>query len=155
MKITHSELVQIIKEEVESYKKVKLLENRRREIIRQLNEIANCSECGRPMEESDDNMEEIFGLFKKKGVDPKKVEIMKKFIQKHPTHSAAVERFAKQEGVSEEDMLTKMATFFAQEGDIIDNKLKGVLSYKYENGDFINTTKVSVPYGPMSGKGQN
>ena len=63
MKVTKAELMQIIREEVENYKKVKLLENRKAQILRQLNEMDEtvtetkvCSECGRPMEE--DNMEE-------------------------------------------------------------------------------------------------
>ena len=63
MKVTKAELMQIIREEVEAYKKVKLLENRKNQILRQLNEMDEtvtetkiCSECGRPMEE--DNMEE-------------------------------------------------------------------------------------------------
>lgn len=63
MKVTKAELMQIIKEEVAAYKKVKLLENRKAQILRQLNEmdetmmeVKMCSECGRPMEE--DSMEE-------------------------------------------------------------------------------------------------
>lgn len=71
MKITKSELMQIINEEVQAYKKVKLLENRRNQILRQLNEMEEtynegkiCSECGRPMQE--DNMEEGVGEFLKK-----------------------------------------------------------------------------------------
>lgn len=70
MKITKSELMQIIKEEVEAYKKVKLLESRKAEILRQLNEMDEtmmeakiCSECGRPMEEN--SMEE--GILQKAG----------------------------------------------------------------------------------------
>lgn len=55
--------MRIIREEVEAYKKVKLLENRRNQILSQLNEMDEtmmeakiCSECGRPMEE--ESMEE-------------------------------------------------------------------------------------------------
>lgn len=73
MKITKSELMQIINEEVQAYKKVKLLENRRNQILRQLNEMEEtyneakiCSECGRPMEEG--NMEEgVYDTVKKVG----------------------------------------------------------------------------------------
>lgn len=66
--------MQIIKEEVQAYKKVKLLESRKAEILRQLNEVEEtvsedkvCTECGRPMEE--DSMEEgilgkMFGVMK-------------------------------------------------------------------------------------------
>lgn len=63
MKVTKAELMHIIKEEVEAYKKVKLLESRKAQILHQLNEmdetmmeVKMCSECGRPMEE--DSMEE-------------------------------------------------------------------------------------------------
>lgn len=76
MKITKRELMQIINEEVQAYRKAKNLEVRRNEIIRQLNEMAQggvseakvCSECGRPME----NMGEGIGKFITKAVEKAK-----------------------------------------------------------------------------------
>lgn len=56
MKITKAELLQIIKEEVKTYKRVKLLENRKAQILIQLNEMNETST-------KEENMEE--GLFGK------------------------------------------------------------------------------------------
>lgn len=156
MKVTKAELMQIIREEVEAYKKVKLLENRRAQILRQLNEMDEtvtetkvCSECGRPMEE--ENMEEIFGMFK---ADPKKeaakVDMMKELIKKHPTYSSNVGAIADKYGKNDDEILTKMAQFFAKEGGIADGKLVGIKSFVYDpkSGNFVDRTKVSQPYGP-------
>lgn len=161
MKISHSELTQIIKEEIERYKKIKLLENRKQQILRQLNEMKTCSECGAKYEESmeesmeegsDKMVDEILGsLFKK---DPKKEEekinAMKEIIKKHPTYSSNVEAIAEKYKKSEEEILNKMAQFFAKEGGIADGKLVGIKSFVYnpKDGNFVDRTKISQPYGP-------
>lgn len=158
MKITHSELVQIIKEEIENYKKFQLLENRKREIISLLKEM---EEGKYEMHEdsmgemNDEMVDEILGLFKKQ--DPAaKIAQMKEFIMKHPTQKDAPANIAAKFGKTADHILQKMAEFYAKEGSIADGKLVGIKSFVYDpkTDSFINKTKVSMPYGPMSGKGE-
>lgn len=160
MKISHSELTQIIKEEVARYKKIKLLEQRKTQILRQLNEMNVCQECGSKyedtsMEEGSDKMvDEILGkLFSKKKPEEKKAE-MKALIMKHPTYSQVPSDIAEKYEKDESHIMDLLIDFFAQEGEIVDNQLKGIKSFVYDPkaDKFVNKTKVSVPYGPMTGK---
>lgn len=161
MKISHSELVQIIKEEVAAYKKVKLLENRKREILNLLREM---EECGTGMyedtteENTDEMVDEILGLFRKKEPSPEQIEKMKKFIQSHGTYRDFPSFWASKLNMEESEVLDKLAYFFAQEGTLIDGgkNISGVKSFMFDpqTQKFTNKTKISMPYGPSSGKGE-
>lgn len=159
MKISHSELTKIINEEVARYKKIKLLENRKKQILRQLNEMKTCQECGSKYEESVDEgsdkmVDEILGkLFSKKSPEEKRKE-MQDFIKKHPTYSQVPGDISEKYKKDEAHILELLTDFFLQEGQIVDNQLKGVKSFVYDPkaDKFVNKTKVSMPYGPMSGK---
>jgi len=114
MKITHSELKQIIKEEVIRYKKIKLLESRKQDILRQLNEMKVCQECGSKMEE--DSMEEGLGQMIQKagqavkkaiGVMPEseKRELMMQILaDKRFDYPGKIKQAAEASGKSEADM---------------------------------------------------
>lgn len=171
MKISHSELVQIIKEEVERYKKIKLLENRRMEILNKLNEMKVCQECGQKYEESieedmEENMEEgsdkmvdeiLSKLLGKKSPEEKKAD-MQSFIMKHPTYSQVPGDIAEKYKKDEKHILDKLVEFFVKEGTLTDNntRIAGIKAFVYDpKADaFVNKTKVSVPYGPSSGTGE-
>lgn len=175
MKVTKAELMQIIREEVEAYKKVKLLENRKNQILRQLNEMDEtvtetkvCSECGRPMEE--DSMEEgvvdtlkagVKAVGKAMGVkspEQKQAEAIK-FIDSQDLKASrirqSIQHNAEKYNLKPEDVKVKMAQFIAREGTInAEGKLTGIPSFNFNGKDFINTGKITQPYGPMSGKGE-
>lgn len=161
MKISHSELVQIIKEEVAAYKKVKLLENRKREILNLLREM---EECGTGMYEdtmeegSDEMVDEILSkLFGKSSPEQKKEE-MKNFINNHPVYKFTAEDVAEKFNKDENMVFEKLVDFFTKEGTLVDGnkKITGIKSFMFDpnNNVFVNKTKVSAPYGPTSGKGE-
>ena len=171
MKISHSELVQIIKEEVDRYKKIKLLENRKLEILNQLNEMKVCQECGAKYEESmtedmEENMEEgsdkmvdeiLSKLLGKKSPEDKRND-MKEFIKKHPIYSQVSEDIAEKYKKDENYIFEKLVDFFVKEGTLTDSntKVAGIKAFVYDpkSDAFMNRTKVSVPYGPSSGTGE-
>ena len=167
MKISETELKQIIKEEVERYRKIKLLENKKQAILRQLNEMKVCQECGTKYEESmeesmeegsDKMVDEILGsLFGKKDPAAKKDE-MKAFILKHPTYKNVPGDIADKFKKDEAHILGKLVDFFTKEGTLTDNntKLTGVKAFVFDpkTDSFVNRTKTSVPYGPSSATGE-
>ena len=165
MKISQTELKQIIKEEVERYKKIKLLENKKKAILHQLNEMKVCQECGTKYEEStDESMEEgsdkmvdeiLSSLFGKKDPAAKKDE-MKAFILKHPTYRNVPGDIADKFEKDEAHILDQLVDFFIKEGILADNKLSGIKSFVFDpkSDSFVNRTKVSAQYGPSSGKGE-
>ena len=166
MKISKTELTQIIKEEVDRYKKIKLLENKKQAILRQLNEMKVCQECGSKYEESmeesmeegsDKMVDEILGKLLGKDPAKKKAE-MKVFIEKHPTYSQVPGDIAEKYKKDENHILGKLVDFFTKEGTLTDNntKITGVKAFVYDpkSDAFVNRTKVSVPYGPSSGTGE-
>lgn len=168
MKISERQLVQIIKEEVDRYKQIKLLENRKQQIIRQLNEMKVCQECGQKYEESleEDNMEEgsdkmvdeILGKLFGKTSPEEKREAMKTFINNHPTYKYTAADVAEKYNKDEKEVFDKLVDFFVKEGTLVDNntKVKGIKAFVYDpqKNMFLNKTKVSAQYGPMSGKGE-
>jgi len=165
MKISQTELKQIIKEEVERYKKIKLLENKKKAILHQLNEMKVCQECGTKYEESmEESMEEgsdkmvdeiLSSLFGKKDPAAKKAE-MKAFILKHPTYREVPGDIADKFEKDEAHILDQLVDFFTKEGILADNKLSGIKSFVFDpkSDSFVNRTKISMPYGPSSGKGE-
>lgn len=167
MKISHSELVQIIKEEVDRYKKIKLLENKKAKILRQLNEMKVCQECGAKYEETmEENMEEgsdkmvdeiLSKLLGKKSPEEKKEE-MKAFIENHPTYSQVPGDIAEKFKKDEKHIMDKLVDFFVKEGTLTDGgkKVAGIKAFVYDpKADaFVNRTKVSMPYGPSSATGE-
>lgn len=167
MQISHQELVQIIKEEVDRYKKIKLLENKRQTILRQLNEMKTCQECGSQYEESleEDYMEEGSDkmvdeiLDKLFGKNPeKKRKQMEDFIKNHNTYKYTAEDVAEKFNKNKDEVFQKLVDFFVKEGTLIDggSRLSGIKSFEFNpnTNQFINRTKFSPPFGPMSGKGE-
>lgn len=163
MKITQAELKQIIKEEVERYRQIKLLENKKQAILRQLDEMKVCQECGKAYEESmeegsDKMVDEILGsLFGKKDPAEKKAA-MKTFILKHPTYKNVPGDIAEKFKKDKAHILDKLVDFFTKEGTLTDNdtKLAGVKAFVFDpkSDSFVNRTKTSVPYGPSSSTGE-
>lgn len=175
MQISHQELVQIIKEEVDRYKKIKLLENKKQTILRQLNEMKTCQECGSQYEESlgEDYMEEgsdtmideieiLKKLFGKKSeeerVSPaeRKRTAMKKYIENHNTYKYTAEDVAEKFNKNKDEIFEKLLDFFVKEGTLTDGgtSLSGIKSFVFDpkTNQFLNRTEFSAPYGPMSGK---
>lgn len=167
MQISHQELVQIIKEEVDRYKKIKLLENKRQTILRQLNEMKTCQECGSQYEESleedymeegsDKMVDEILGKLFGKNPEKKRQE-MENFIKNHNTYKYTAEDVAEKFNKNKDEVFEKLVDFFVKEGTLSDggSKLSGIKSFVFDpkTNEFMNRTKFSAQYGPMTGKGE-
>lgn len=160
MKVTKKELVSIIQEEIENFKKIKALEKRKSEILNILNEMEErgvYSEKEDMMNEvSDEMIEEILGKLFGKTSNEEKRKMMANFINNHPTYSQVSATIAQKFGKNEQEIENKLIDFFVKEGNIADGKLSGVKSFQYVPtlDKFVNKTKVSVPYGPSSGTGE-
>lgn len=160
MKITKKELASLIQEEIKNQKRIKILENRKSQILNLLKEINECGvyeEKEEMMNEvSDEMIEEILGKLFGKTSSEEKRKIMADFIHSHPTYSQVAATIAQKYGKNEQEIEDKLIDFFVKEGSIVNGKLQGIKSSIYDpkTGMFVNKTKVSVPYGPMGGTGE-
>ena len=160
MKITKNELLSLIQEEIKKQKKVKILENRKSEILnilKEINENGIYSEKDDMMNEiSEDMIEEILGKLFGRTSNEDKRKMMADLINNHPTYSQVAATIAQKYNKNEQEIEDKLINFFVKEANIVDGKLKGLKSYIYDpkKDMFVNRTKISVPYGPTSGTGE-
>lgn len=155
IKITQNQLKELIKEEANRYKRVLELQKKREEIIQQLNELYE-TDFAMENEPMAPEMEEgLFDFFKKEN-PADKAQRMRNYILKHPNLQDVPAYWAQKTGLSEAEILEKLVLFLAKEADIVDGKLTGVKSLSFDSAtqEFVNKTKVSAPYGPMSGKAE-
>ena len=105
MKITKSELKQLIKEEATKYKKNLVLESRKAEILKEMNDLY----------ETEEELDEILGMFKK--ADPaQKREEFKKMILSHPNFKKVPAYWASKSGKDTNHLLEKLVDLFVQVG---------------------------------------
>ena len=77
MKITKSELKQIIKEEAERFVKITALEKKKANLTKQINEIYEEESMEESMEESEEeNLKELFGFGTKKAMTSLRIQVI-------------------------------------------------------------------------------
>lgn len=136
IKITPTQLKKLIKEEATRYRKVIELEQRKEQIISQLNEMYKQNQAIE-MEEG------IFGNLFSKGNSEAKREQIKQLIAKHPHFSDTAEHWATITKQPIENVENQLLDFFVKHAKVIDGKLKGVnggITYDTINKQFVNKT---------------
>ncbi len=156
IKITQSQLKELIKEEANRYKRVLELQKKREEIIQQLNEMYENDFAMENSPMAPEMEEGLLDFFKKENPEQKKAELAQ-YVQNHPSYSQTAQHVAQTTGQSVDDVQAQLIDFLMKNATLADGQLKGVMggiSYDKTTKQFINKTKISAPYGPMSGKGE-
>jgi len=153
IKITESQLKQLIKEEANRYRRVLELEKRREEIVQQLNEMYEGDIAMEDVTFDEGAFDFVKNIFKGDSSEAKKQQMLD-FVTKHPRLKDVPNFWAQKTGEAPEIILDKLVDFLAKEANIIDGQLKGVkhLAYDATTKQFVNKTISSAPYGPMSGQ---
>jgi len=155
IKITESQLKQLIKEEANRYRRVLELQKRREEIINQINEMYEGDIAMEEASFDEGAFDFVKNMFKGENPEVKKQQ-MRDFVTRHPRLKMVPGFWAEKTGEAPEVILDKLVDFLAKEANIVDGKLSGVkhLAYDAAAKQFINKTISSAPYGPMSGAGE-
>jgi hypothetical protein len=149
IKITESQLKQLIKEEATRYRRVLELEKKREDVLKQLSELYD----GDYMESSNQMMPEmeegLFDFMKSPSPGDKRKEI-EDYIQNHPSYSRTAAHVAQATGQSVDEVQEQLVNFLLKNATLADGQLKGVMggiSYNKTTREFVNKTK-SSGYGP-------
>lgn len=148
IKITKSQLKSLIQEEAKRYRRVIELEQKKENIVAQLNEMYE--------QNHDIEMEEgVFGnLFSKPNPEEKRAQ-MKQMIDNHPHFSDTAQYWAAQTNQPLEVVENQLIDFFVKHAVVADGKLKGVnggITYDTKTMQFVNRTPFSGASGAMDAK---